>query len=51
MSTTGLSPDTVTVSSRDPTVSSAFTVAVKFVVSSRPGRFTVLKPVNVKVTV
>ena len=51
VSTTGLSPDTVMVSSTAPTRSSAFTVAVNPVVSSTPSRLTVLKPGNVKVTV
>ena len=50
-STTGLSPVTVTVSATSPTGSSALTVAVKPLVSSRPSRRTVLKPGSVKVTV
>ena len=50
-STTGVSPETVIVSSNVPTFSSAFTVAVNAVVSSRPSRLNVLKPGRVKVTV
>jgi hypothetical protein len=50
MSTTGASPDTVTVSATDPTVKSAFTVTAFEPVSSTPWRFTALKPVNVNVT-
>ena len=49
-STIGLSPVTVTVSSRDPTRSSAFTVATNSADSSSASRCTVLKPVKVKVT-
>jgi hypothetical protein len=44
VSTTGLAPVTVIVSSSDPTRSSPFTVAVKPVVSSMPSRLTVEKP-------
>ena len=46
----GLSPVTVTDSSRDPTFISAFTVAVNEPVSSMPSRLNVLNPVSVKVT-
>ena len=49
-STTGVSPDTVTVSWSDPTASSTLTGAVKLVVSSRPSRLAVWKPVRENVT-
>jgi hypothetical protein len=49
-STIGVAPVTVIVSSREPTFSSPFTVAVNPVLSSMPSRLTALKPVNVKVT-
>ena len=49
-STIGLAPVTVSVSSTDPTRSSAFAAAVNPAVSSTPSRLTVLKPVKVKVT-
>jgi hypothetical protein len=49
-STTGVTPDTVTVSSMVPTFSSAFTVAVNEPVSSMSCRLSELNPVNVKVT-
>ena len=48
-STNGDSPVTVIVSSRDPTGSSAFTVAVKPAVSTIPSRINVLKPGKSKV--
>ena len=51
VSTTGLAPDTVMVSSSAPTRMSAFTVAVNPVVSSTPSRLTVLNPASVNVTV
>ena len=51
MSTTGLAPETVTVSSSAPTLRSAFTVAVKVAGSSMPSRLTVENPGSVKVTV
>ena len=51
MSTIGLSPVTVTVSSTAPTRSSASMVAVKSADTSTPSRRTVLKPGSVKVTV
>ena len=51
VSTTGLAPVTVTVSSSAPTRRSALTVAVKPVLSSIPSRLTVLNPGSVKVTV
>ena len=51
MSTIGLAPVTVTVSSTAPTRSSALTVAVKPTVSSMPSRRTVENPGSVKVTV
>ena len=51
MSTMGVAPVTVTVSSTLPTRSSALTVAVKPTVSSMPSRFTVEKPGKVTVTV
>ena len=44
MSTTGLCPDTVIVSSTPPTLSSALIVAVKLAGRSTPSRFTVPKP-------
>ena len=44
-------PDTVTVSSRDPTWSCTLTVAVKSAGSSSPSRTSVLKPVSVNVIV
>ena len=50
MSTTGLAPETVTVSSSAPTRRSAFTVAVNVAGSSMPSRFTVEKPGSVKLT-
>ena len=50
MSTTGDAPVTVTVSSIDPTLNSAFAGAVKPVVSSMPSRLTVLKPCSLNVT-
>ena len=50
-STIGAWPDTVMVSSSEPTRMSAFTVAVNAAVSSMPSRFTVLKPVSANVTV
>ena len=49
-STTGVAPDTVTVSSTVPTFRSAFMVAVNEPVSSMPSRLNVLNPVNVNVT-
>ena len=51
VSTSGVAPVTVIVSSRDPTSMAAFTVAVNPAGSSTPSRRTVLKPVNVNVTV
>jgi hypothetical protein len=51
VSTIGLAPETVIVSSTEPTFMSALTVAVKAVVSSIPSRLTVLKPVSENVTV
>ena len=50
-STTGLAPDTVTVSCSVPTRISAFTVAVNAADNSMPSRLTELKPVSVNVTV
>ncbi len=50
-STIGLEPETVTVSSRPPTFSSASTGAVKPAVSVTPSRFTVAKPDSENVTV
>ena len=50
MSTTGLDPVTVIVSSTPPGRRSALTVAVNPVFSSSPSRRTVLKPVRVKLT-
>src|SRR5687768_10431393 len=50
-STTGLSPDTVMVSCRDPTGRSALTLATKSVGTSTASRLTVLNPVRVNVTV
>jgi len=49
-STTGVSPDTVTVSAIAPTRISAFTGAVKFASSTTPSRLTVLNPASVNVT-
>jgi hypothetical protein len=51
VSTVGEAPDTVIVSSREPTCRSAFTVAVKEEVSSICSRRTTLNPGSVKVTV
>ncbi len=50
VSTTGVSPVTVTVSCSDPTRRSAFTVAVNAVVNSTPSRRSELKPCSVKIT-
>ena len=50
-STTGLCPETVIVSSSEPSRISALIAAVKFTGSSTPSRRTVLKPVSVNVTV
>ena len=50
-STSGVTPDTVIVSSSVPTLMSALTVAVKFPVNSMPSRFTDAKPASAKVTV
>ena len=50
-STSGDWPDTVSVSDSSPTLSSAFTVAVKFDVSCRPSLTSVAKPDSVNVTV
>src|SRR5580765_6013036 len=47
----GLSPETVMVSSRPPTFSSAFNVPTKSPCNSNPSRLTGLKPVSVNVTV
>ena len=49
-STTGVSPDTVTVSARAPTFRSAFTVATNVEVSSMPSRLNVAKPGSANVT-
>ena len=49
-STIGLSPVTVTVSSRPPTRMSASTVAVKLPVSTMPSRFRLANPGSVNVT-
>ena len=49
-STVGLAPVTVTVSSSDPTFSSALTGAVNPALSVTPSRFTTLKPGSVNVT-
>ena len=49
-STIGVSPVTVIVSSRAPTLRSPFTVATNVPDSSMPSRFTVLKPGSVNVT-
>ena len=49
-STTGLAPVTVTVSCSEPTFSSPFTATVVPSETSRPSRFSVLKPDSVKVT-
>ena len=51
VSTTGLSPVTVIVSSRLPTRSSALTLAVKAADSSMPSRRTGVNPTRVKITV
>jgi hypothetical protein len=50
VSTTGLAPVTVIVSSTAPTLISAFTAAVNPVVSSIASRLTLLKPVKLNVT-
>ena len=50
VSTSGVCPDTVTVSSSPPTFSSTFKIAVKLGPSSRPSRLKVLKPGSVNVT-
>ena len=50
-STTGVSPVTVTVSARAPTLRSALMVAVNDPVNSIPSRRNVLKPCKVNVTV
>ena len=50
VSTTGLSPVTVMVSSSEPTFISTLIGAVKLLVSSTPSRFTVPKPASEKVT-
>ncbi len=50
-STTGASPDTVTVSSSAPTARSALTVAANSAGRLSPSRFSVRKPGSVKVTV
>ena len=50
MSTIGVSPVTVIVSSIAPTFMSAFTVATNEPASSMPSRFTVLNPGSVNVT-
>src|SRR6185503_15076920 len=49
--TTGEAPETVIVSSREPTPSSALRVAVNSDGRTRPSRLNVLKPVSVNVTV
>ena len=49
-STTGAAPDTVSVSSTEPTSSCALTGAVKFVVNSIPARCTLLNPARDTVT-
>ena len=51
LSTTGVSPKTVTVSSTCPTFISALIVAVNDVVNSTPSRLKVLKPGSENVTV
>ena len=51
VSTMGLAPETVIVSSTEPTFRSALTLAVNADVSSMPSRFTLLNPVSVNVTV
>ena len=51
VSTRGLAPLTVMVSSSAPTRRSPFTVAVNPAVSTIPSRLTVLKPARLKVTV
>ena len=48
-STIGVSPVTVIVSARLPTLRSALTVVVPDPVNSMPSRFTVLKPASVNV--
>ena len=50
VSTMGVSPLTVIVSSMAPTLMSTLIEAVKFPVSSMPSRLTVLKPVRLNVT-
>ena len=50
VSTSGLSPVTVIVSSSEPTRSSAFTVAVNPEVSTIPSRLKVVNPGSVNVT-
>ena len=50
MSTTGVSPVTVMVSSTPPTRKSASTVMTPVPPTARPSRFTVLKPGSVNVT-
>ena len=49
-STSGVSPDTVTVSDKVPTRSSALIVATKLGIRSSPSRLNVVNPVSVKVT-
>src|SRR6516164_1261341 len=51
VSTIGDWPETVTVSSKAPTLSSTLTVAVNAADNSMPSRLSGLKPVNVNVTV
>ncbi len=51
VSTIGLAPVTVTVSSNAPTFRSAFTVAVNPAVNTIPSRLNALNPANVNVTV
>jgi hypothetical protein len=50
VSTSGDTPATVIVSSRDPTSRSAFTGAVNPAVSTMPSRLAVLNPERLKVT-
>src|SRR6266478_1554330 len=50
-STVGVAPETVTVSSSEPTRKSALTFPVKFAVSSMPSLLTALKPGSANVTV
>ena len=50
MSTSGVWPDTVTVSASSPTAIDASTLAVNAAVRTMPSRTTVLKPGSVKVT-